>query len=654
VSASQAAPYTVDIDIGGTLTDGVVSDGQQVWTVKVDTTPHDFTVCLFDCLREGAQRAGFDDLSEFLGRVSVIRWAQTIATNVLAERKGPRIGLLVDAGHEQDLYGGGLSSAIGHVVSEENITGVANPGDFDELLKGVRRLLEHGVRRVCVSFGGAFEDDSAEQAVHHLIDEHFPDHFLGAVPSLLGSEICRHPDDQTRTHMALINAYVHTPMAVALFKAEDELLEQYGYRRPLYIAHVNGGVSRVAKTKAIETLESGPVFGLVAAAHYAHTYGLDKVVSLDVGGTTAKIGVLLGGRSLMAPQADFFGIRLKTPWVLLRSAALGGGSIARARDGRVTLGPESQGAYPGPACYDLGGEEATLTDCFLIAGMLDPERFLEGRRHLDVERARDALEQNVAGPLGMELHAAADAVIEAGIDIVEETINRTLEAAGLDLEGARLFCFGGNGGNFAGLTAERMRFPEAYVFAFGPVLSAYGASVSSISHVQEEWPFSDLSGNGDYAAIGQLVSSARERVLRDLEGEGLGPEHAKITIELTVGSGSGDSAFTVEGVPQELSVLLDRVREHGTNLVRLAVRGTVAMPHADARPHQHTAGSPEPFAMRDVRGRQAACYDWDQLGPGDQIRGPAMLETGTNTVSVPPGFQLRIDEHLNGIVTAIN
>src|SRR5918996_2600556 len=101
--------YTVDVDIGGTLTDGLISDGEQTWSVKVDTTPHDFTVCFFDCLRQGAGRIGFDDVTSFLEQVAVIRWSTTIVTNVMAERKGPRVGLLVSTGHEEDLYGEGKS-----------------------------------------------------------------------------------------------------------------------------------------------------------------------------------------------------------------------------------------------------------------------------------------------------------------------------------------------------------------------------------------------------------------------------------------------------------------------------------------------------------------------------------------------------------------
>src|SRR3954466_6516735 len=441
--STRPRPHTVDIDIGGTLTDGLFSDGTSVTPVKVDTTPHDFTVCFFECLKEGARQLGFSDLTQLLAHVAVIRWSATIATNIIAERKGPRIGLLVSEGTGEELYGESTSAAVGRVIAAKNIVALRDGASDTETLTAIRALLEDGVRRIAVSMGGGFEDDSAEQAVRRLVDENFPDHYLGAVPLVLGSEICRHPDDQTRTHMALVNAYVHTPLAVALFKAEDQLLGEHNYTRPVYMAHVNGGVARVAKTKAVDTAESSPYFGLNACAWWARQYGHGKVLALDVGGTTAKLGVVVDGRPLTIPHGDLLGVPLKTPWTLLRSAAIGGGSIVRAVDGEITIGPESQGAFPGPACYDLGGREATLTDAFLAAGMLNPDRFLGGRRALRTDLAHEAL----AG-------LTPDRVIDAAADRITAVAQETLALAE---DGAfELYCFGGNGANFAAPVARRL------------------------------------------------------------------------------------------------------------------------------------------------------------------------------------------------------
>jgi N-methylhydantoinase A/oxoprolinase/acetone carboxylase beta subunit len=417
--------------------------------------------------------------------------------------------------------------------------------------------------------------------VRRLVDENFPDHYLGAVPLVLGSEICRHPDDQTRTHMALVNAYVHTPLAVALFKAEDELLERHNYRRPLYIAHVNGGVARVSKTKAVDTAESSPYFGLNACAWWARRYGHEKVLALDVGGTTAKLGVIVGGRPLTIDEGDLFGVPLKTPWTLLHSEAVGGGSVARLADGEVTLGPDSQGAYPGPACYDLGGKLPTLTDAFLAVGMLNPDRFLGGRRALRVDLAREALGE-------IEPQRA----IDKAADMVADIARRTLALAP---KGAfELFCFGGNGANFAAPIAERLGLDQAYVFKLGPVLSAFGSSVAEICHVYEEW-----GEDTDAIAV-----RGEERVRRDLMGEGL--SDIRIEVEVT-----------------------DHVTVRGFSPV------PVYTPQPRGEHHHEVTG--------DV-------LVWDDLNPGVTARGPVRLESDTNTCTVPAGWDVRIDGHDNAIL----
>ena len=597
---SRARPYTVDIDIGGTLTDGLFSDGTAVTPVKVDTTPHDFTVCFFECLKEGARRLGHEDLASLLQQVAVIRWSATIATNILAERKGPRIGLLVSEGTGEELYGEDRSPAVGWLIAPENIVALSAGTSELETLTAIRGLLENGVRRIAVSTGGGFQDDAAEQAVRRLVDENFPDHYLGAVPLVLGSEICRHPDDQTRTHMALVNAYVHTPLAVALFKAEDQLLEDYGYRRPVYIAHVNGGVARVAKTKAVDTAESSPYFGLNACAFWARVYGYERVLALDVGGTTAKLGAIVDGKPVTVEQGDLLGVPLKTPWTLLHSEAVGGGSIARVSDGALQLGPESQGAYPGPAAYDLGGGAATLTDAFVVAGMLNPQRFLGGRRALRVDLAREALERDVAGPLGITPEDAGDRVIDSAADMIAAAARDVMQRAGNgDFE---LFCFGGNGGNFAARLARLLDLDQAHVFRLGPVLSAFGSSVAEICHVYEEWP-------APGADVDAIAERGKARVRRDLEGEGLSVDDARFEVEVTDG--------------------------------RVTVRGYSPVPtytpHPQGEHHHRVEG--------DV-------LVWEELTPGATATGPARLESDTNSCTIPAGWTVRIDGYGNAILEA--
>jgi acetophenone carboxylase len=648
--------YTVDIDIGGTLTDGLFSDGREVVAAKVDTTPHDFTVCFFECIREGAARLGYENLTDFLEDVKVIRWSSTIATNVLAEGKGPKLGLLISEGCGTDLYGDGVSPAIGKVIAPENIRQISEPVSEEEVLRKVRELLEHGVRRICVSLKGAFQNPEAEQRIKQLIDLQFPDHYLGAVPTLLGSDILHHPDDRTRTHLALINSYVHTPLAVALFKAEDELLLQHKYRKPVYIGHVNGGVARIAKTKGVDTTESGPVFGLHAAAYFAKRYGLDKVLSVDVGGTTAKIGLILGGEVVTVPEGDLFGIPLKTPWILLRSIALGGGSIARVRDGQITLGPESMGAYPGPACYDLGGENATLTDAFLVTGAMNPDRFLGGRRQLQMDRARDAIAKHVAGPLNIPVEEAAGRIVEKAMQMVADCALETLRDYGYTSEEFSLFTFGGNGSNFAAGVADKLNMKQAYVFSLGPVLSAFGSSVSDICHIHEEWPYMTLDQNAA-PDVQAMVTAGHQRVIRDLEGEGLSPSEAELSVELVFAKKKDESEVVHLTMESALNGGIAEVAatRSGALLERIAVKGVSPTSKFELSEQEVTLSEAKEYLRRTMLWPSAAenapVYDWEQLPRGAAFSGPACLESETVSCMVAPGWQVQIDGFGNAVFT---
>jgi N-methylhydantoinase A len=642
--------YTADIDIGGTLTDGLYSDGQTVTPVKVETTPHDFTVCFFENLKEGARLLGYDDLKSFLSEVAVIRWSATIATNIIAERKGPRIGLLVSAGTGEELYGEGRSAAVGHVIAPENIIALPTEPSDSETLAAIRDLLEKGVRRIAVSIGGAFEDNSTEVAVKSLVDQNFPDHYLGAVPLMLGSEICRHPDDQTRTHMALVNAYVHTPLAVALFRAEDRLLGEYGYRRPLYIAHVNGGVARVAKTTAVDTAESSPYFGLNACAWFARLYGEDKVLALDVGGTTSKLGVILDGQPMTREHGDLLGVPLKTPSTLMRSEAVGGGSIAKGVDGAVKLGPESQGAFPGPGCYDLGGREATLTDAFVVGGALNPKRFLGGRRELRVDLAQDAIRREVAEPLGIEIDDAAGRIVARGVEIVADAAAQILADTGLSTDGLKVFCFGGNGANFAVALAERLNLDQAYAFSLGPVLSAFGSSVAEICHLHEEWPFLDLGADGADDAVADILAAGLSEVRRDLEGERLSVHDARFESDMTVVREGHAERHELPNDPDAARGTVASLRSAAGVVERVSVRGLSPVPRFEPTPEPTEAHVAEPTATRMIAGREGSVLTWETLRPGATAAGPAVLESETNSCTIPRGWSVQIDGFGNALL----
>lgn len=655
--------YSVDIDVGGTLTDGLFSNGEQVVCAKVDSTPHDLTVCLFDCLSQGANQLGFSELSSFLEQVELLRWSTTLTSNVLAELRGPKIGLIVSRGHERDFYGKEETSPIlNTVVDEGNVIGIEETNGV-EILNAVRSLLENGVRRICISLKGALQNPEHEQQIKRLIDEQYPDHFLGSVPVLAGSDICQNTDDMTRTYYAVINAYTHSALAATLFKAEDELRYTQGYSRAFLISHINGGVAGVSKTRAIDTMESGPILGVYGSSYLAKTYGLKKVIALDVGGTTAKVGVIHDGEPVYSQVSDLFGIPVRISLPYLRSIALGGGSVVSCVQGAVKLGPESMGSFPGPVCYGLGGDKPTLTDAFVTSGLIDPEYFLGGTKHLDLEQGRQAIEHCVAGPLGGKVEDACRAIIDHAFDMVGGMIAFAARELQRDLSDHVLFAYGGNGGLFACGVAQRCGIRDVYLFNLGPVFSAFGSSVSDISHLYERSFHLMLRAEADVRPLNQVIEEMRATGIRDLLGEGIRPDNAECSVELELSQPG--RVNTQAKCPQlRFSDVGDLRRKLGVGsakvstsieMVRVKVKKAISRPALSLRESGTQGPKSALIGTRKVthgsRAGQANLYRWEALRPGSRVEGCAILESPNSTYFVPEGWTLQMDQYGNAQLT---
>ena len=656
--------WTVDIDVGGTLTDGIFTQGNQIHCVKVDSTPHDLTVCLFDCLAQGAARLGFADAASLLEDVELIRWSTTITSNVLAEQRGPRIGLLVTPGNESTLYGAnGRGAVLGRLLTERDVRGVDEAAAESAIMNAAHALLESGVRRVCISLHGAQREPLAELRMKRVIDQQYPDHFLGSVPVLAASDISKSADDETRTYCAVINAYTHGALAATLFKAEDELRETAHFAGSFLVSHTSGGVAGVAKTRAIDTIESGPVLGIQGSAFLAREYGLRDVVAMDIGGTTAKLSVLRNGEPILRKPSDFFGIPVQVSLPYLRSIALGGGSVVRAdAAGNIQLGPESMGAYPGPACYALGGEHATITDAFVAAGLINPDYFLGGTKRLDAEVARESISTAVAAPLKIGLEEACRRTVEQAFTQVAAMIRGAERELGFDLSNDALFAFGGNGGLFASGVAEKAGLARVHMFSLGPVFSAFGSCVSDICHVYERalsGPITDES----VAHIRQVLDEIRADAAKDLLGEGIRPDHLVYTIEFEM-AGSPTLAPCPEPALQNAATLraaLARSQPQGPKepwlLSMMRVQVKKPMPKlrlqkrsVGAADSTHARTGTRPVLWGSKKGN-ADIYRWESLQPGNRVAGCAILEGESTTYFVPEGWTLEVDAFGNAVVT---
>lgn len=602
------AVITIDIDTGGTFTDGFVVRDGVARTVKTLTTPHDLAVCFRDVI-EGAADALGTTVPDMLRETVSVRYATTVGTNTVLQRHGPRLGLLTD----RDPGSLGPESGIGLFVAPEMVTEVSPTGSDRagaESLSAVRELLSAGARGLvvaCSDHAGSAAV-SGEAALAETFAEHYPAHCLDSVPLLRAGEVCADPDEDRRSATALFNAYVHPEVADFLYRAEDYLREQ-GYRRPLRIVHNDGGAARVARTTAGKTYNSGPTAGLLGARAVARHYGLANVVTLDMGGTSLDVGIVRDGEVPMRRYGRVEDVELAFSLPDLVPLGVGGGSVAWLDGSTLRVGPRSAGSEPGPACFGFGGDEPTVTDADVVLGVLRPEAFLGGTMSISVAAARRAFEP-LAAALGLTVAEAAERVLatahrEAGLRLAAE-----LEQRGVDPATVTALGFGGNGATHGAAIAGAAGIGTMMVLPFAPVFSAFGASTADIRYRYEvRAAAADEDG---------LVS----RAMRDMRGEGVAADDIELTI--------------------------DRFERDGVDWV--AVEASHTMPHLDL---SRRADVTDPSA---VAARTSAPVRWPGRGaldtvvvaraglrPGETLAGPALIDSPETTCAVPPGWTIAVD-----------
>ena len=657
--------FVMSIDTGGTFTDGFVSDGEWTAQVKVDTTPQDLTIGFQACIEAGAAAVGHD-LAGFLGGLRRIHFSSTIATNTIVERRGARIGLIVTRGAESTLYGSdaqtrGLSSLLDRelvrgVPEEVDSSGavIAAPRDSD-LEAAVRELLERGVRLLVVSFANAHLNQANELLARDMIDRSYPRHYLGAVPLMVGSRVSLAADDHGRTATAVVNAYLHPNLVRALYLAEDRA-RAGGLTRPLLIVCTDGSTSRVAKTRAIDTYDSGPTAGVLGAGYVARALGAETVCTFDVGGTTTDVSLLSGGAVPASELTEVGELVIPHPSVPLRSFGLGGGSvIVLDAEGELRVGPRSAGASPGPACFGLGGETLTPTDVWLLLGYLEPGEFLGGRRKLDVEPARA-----VATALAEKLVTTVeDALLQAKAAIRRE-LSEHLRAwaahhpalGASDPASRWLFSYGGGGGLLCVEAAEALGIHRVVVFPHSSVFSAFGAGLLPIAHSYQ----TVVPAGADDAAIAAAVLRLADNARRDLRAEGVRALE-RVNATLTLGADRVQSLTLAELLGPRETLEPAEPADHRPS-VALRVRLDVSVPH-EVAVEMITAEDRSPPATRGQERRvltsDGAMAVPQYAGLGDPsaapVPGPAFLQAPDTTIFVPGDWSVTFTPQGYGILS---
>ncbi len=676
--------FYMDIDTGGTFTDGFVRGDGRTELVKVDTTPHDLTLCFMECIEEAARKFDFEDASDLLNQMNTLRLSTTIGTNTLIQSNGPKLGLLVTRGQGENVYApaNSVNPAVGFLVPADMVIGIDEELDESgesvrrpesvQVLAAVKDLLERGARRILVSLSRSPLNPAHEEKCRELILEDYPAHYLGSVPLLLSSEVSTELDDMCRTNAALIGAYIHQDMTHYLYKADDDVRNRR-YKWPLLIVHATGGAARVAKTKAIDTCDSGPAAGLFGAAFLARLYGIENVVTIDVGGTSTDIGLIAHGELSYATDRNMYGVPVRERVIETISIGGGGSSIARIdKQGTLKVGPESAGAIPGPACYSLGGNKPTVTDAWVTLGYINPDYFLGGRRKLDVEQARTVIKEQIAKPLNITVEEAAEKILEEMTRQTAQSVKTFIDGKGLKEKEVVMFAFGGAGGLSCASLARACGIPAIYSFPFGAQFCAFGSSCTDVLHAYSRVENLSLDSNAAAETVRKFNAATKamaEDAYFDMEGEGFSKENVALMLEIVLDSdGRGEpvavrrTEITLDG-ENGLADLAEIYRKEtnsgntaGPYIQEIRLQAAAHLTDPEFQAHPSTGESPEK-ALKGTRSiyqdgefRDVPVYDQEVLESGNVVKGPAFVESASTTIMVPSGSRYTVDQYLNGLM----
>ncbi|MEA2406617.1 MAG: N-methylhydantoinase [Thermoleophilaceae bacterium] len=677
--------YRLGVDIGGTFTDVVLlGDDGALRRKKVLSTPDDYARGVVD----GAVALLAESNVE-PGLVDTVVHATTVASNAVLEGKGAKTALITTQGFRDVLEMRRLRIPVLYdlqYVKPAPLVPRRRRFEVPERMgpKGDVRVAldEEAVKRVA----GALADDGVEALAISMLHAYAnPEHELRAaeiVRETVGdglfitcsSDVLPEIREYERTSTAVVNAYLG-PTVRGYLSSLLDALRGAGLTAPLQIMQSSGGI--MSPEAAIERpallLESGPAAGVVACAHLASQVAEDNMITLDMGGTTAKAALLENRRPVKTTEYEVGaginlssklikggGYAIRLPFIDISEIGAGGGSLVSVDEfGITTVGPESAGADPGPVCYDLGGESPTLTDTFVSLGYVKPESIAGGAVKLNAAKAREALQEQVADPLGKPLLEAAYGVYELAIATMTRAVKAVTTYRGRDPRDFTLACFGGNGAVTGAAIARVLNIPRVLVPPAPGVFSAAGLLVSDIEHEFTRTPF--LRGDAiSAAALERDYDALEEQARVALVDEGFRAE----TITL-----SRSAEMRYSGQAYELSVAVkdddidvarmiadfnaehERTYGHASDsdpvdVVSVKVLGRVEAARASALLTSDQGGRAS-GTRAAYFGEEHGVLETPVIGRGDLAgttrEGPLLIDEYDATCVVPPGCRASLD-----------
>ncbi len=681
------ANYRITVDTGGTFSDFVyMNEGNgEVTIAKVPSTPDDPSRAIL---------AGIELLLSrgVTGRdVTFFCHGTTVGTNALLEGKGARTGLLVtkgfrgiyEVGEQARPHGPAIfdvmyqkpallvpPSRTGEVVERVTADGsVLEPLDETALAATLEQLKDEDIQSLAVCLLFSFLHPRHELRVAELAAKALP-----GVDISISSEIMPQIREYYRLSTTVINAYLQPILARYIERLDGRLAQAGITTKAAYIMQSNGGMATFGATarKAVTTVLSGPAGGVTAGVALSRLTGLPNVITFDMGGTSCDVALIKGGEASIANHGKVEGRDIAVPMMDINTVSAGGGTLSAVdRFGTLKVGPESAGAMPGPACYGRGGTRPTITDCNLVLGRLAEDNFLGGRMKLDKAAATDAIEREIAKPLGISVLDAAEGIVRI-IDVkMEEAIKAISTIRGHDLREFYLAPFGGAGPIHSGAIADSLKMAGLVVPLYPGVFSAIGLLMSDVKHDYIQSRLTQLR-SASAADVGGVFVRLEGRAREDLAAEGFAPERVRVQrmldlryagqgYEITVPVGAIETAADLAEVRTAFDVTHKQQFGHSApdevvEIVSWRVQSTGLVPPVESRRFTPT-GAKLDSALRERRPVRFAgqmtdtpVYQREKLDVGQVIMGPAVIEQYDCTTVIEPGQTATVDIYKNLVV----
>jgi N-methylhydantoinase A len=658
-------------DIGGTFTDIAVFDDKTgaLTFGKALSTPQR----LVDGINRGVEKAGSDYRS-----AGLFLHGSTVAINAILERAGAKTALLITEGF-RDVYEIGrinrpdaynlffqkhaplVERALRFEVKERVLSDgeVEKPLDEAEIATLGAELERRGIEAAAILFINCYASPAHEARAKAILEKNHPKMFVSA-----SHELSQEYREFERCSTVVANAYIG-PKVRRYVGEIDEHIRSEGFGGSFLIVQSTGGLYEAtqAQSQCIRMLESGPAAGVIGTQALCHTLGIENAIAFDMGGTTAKAGVIYKGEALTTSKALIGGYDKALPVQIammdIFEVGTGGGSIARVDHGGLRVGPQSAGASPGPACYGLGGTEPTVTDANLVLGRLGADRFLGGEMPLDVTAAERAI-GTIAKPLGLDVTAAADGVLRIAATAMSYAVKGVTTERGLDAGDFAMVAYGGAGPLQAVQVAREIGIRKVIIPLAPGVFSAFGMLFSDLRYDfvrtalmrLDEAPFEriekiykELEAQGRDAIANTSVKPHKVVVKRAADMRYQGQEHA-VTVDLP------DAVFRRRD-RKAIKRLFDEMHElrYGTsapqeNAEIVSLRATVTGLMRKPAPAKIKRGSAAPPKAAFTGKRRVYVGGSFRLAPtwrraallaGNKISGPALIEEHASTTVLLPG-----------------